>query len=212
MVKWLNGFQKNHFWIGMWNSRPPPFMEKNHLKFPFWLIEYSPYIAHKNYDASTMMSLTHYYNQILSNTNQCYQIQLDSQTLSESCQYVIACHVSPKKSIFHCNQAQTVFKRSQRSLTRLFSTNCQGWFKDFTARLRKLDMQSTKNHLGIVSAKTLKFLESGWCDLAGVEIFGPSDNRMQKASRECWIISEQQRLEYDHQNNFHCYPGQGQAL
>ena len=81
--------------------------------------------------------------------------------------------------------AQTVFKRSQRSLTRLFSTNCQGWFKDFTARLRKLDMQSTKNHLGIVSAKTLKFLESGWCDLAGVEIFGPSDNRMQKASREC---------------------------
>ena len=108
--------------------------------------------------------------------------------------------------------AQTVFKRSQRSLTRLFSTNCQGWFKDFTARLRKLDMQSTKNHLGIASAKTLKFLESGWCDLAGVEIFGPSDNRMQKASRECWIISEQQRLEYDHQNDFHHHPGQGQAL
>ena len=163
-----------------------------------------------------MMSLTHYYNQILSNTNQCYQIQLDSQTLSKSCQYVIACHVSPKEVNISLQPsvryAQTVFKRSQRSLTRLFSTNCQGWFKDFTARLRKLDMQSTKNHLGIASAKTLKFLESGWCDLAGVEIFGPSDNRMQKASRECWIISEQQRLEYDHQNNFHCHPGQGQAL
>ena len=113
--KWFS--EKSFFRIGMWNSRPPPpFMEKNHLKFPFWLIEYSPYIAHKNYDASIMMSLTHYYNQILSNTNQCYQIQLDSQTLSESCQYVIACHVSPKKSIFHCNQASGTRRQSSKEV------------------------------------------------------------------------------------------------
>ena len=38
--KWFS--KKSFFRIGMWNSSPPPFMEKNHLKFPFWLFESLP--------------------------------------------------------------------------------------------------------------------------------------------------------------------------
>ena len=135
----------------------------------------------KNYDASIMMSLTHYYNQILSNTYQCSNPAWLTDTLQvlpiRHCMPILPkeVNISLQPSVRY---AQTVFKRSQRSLTRLFSKNCQGWFKDFTARLRKLDMQSTHSHLGIASAKTLEFLKSGWCDLVGVEIFGPSDNQM----------------------------------
>ena len=41
----LNGFLKKSFFrIGMWNARPPPFMEKKHRKFPFWLFADLPKI------------------------------------------------------------------------------------------------------------------------------------------------------------------------
>ena len=44
VFKWFS--KKSFFRIGMWNSRPPsPLHGENHLKFPFWLFDFPPYIT-----------------------------------------------------------------------------------------------------------------------------------------------------------------------